>query len=172
MERSICRLVRIFEHLGEEFSVETFGNRLTLQKIVYFLQLASVKFGYRFSWYHYGPYSADLTKAAFKYAGNKEYFDHKATAFIVTESGIKKLAKVREIIEPPQEVKKPDWLELLASIHYIKHFAFPYKKVTRDSIAERLAAAGKPDLDSEFIISAWDALARNGLIDSKTLQMS
>ena len=60
-----------FRLIGREFRLEEFDDRLLLQKIVYMLQKAGINFGYYFSWYLRGPYSAGLAKDAYEFYGKE-----------------------------------------------------------------------------------------------------
>lgn len=51
------------------FSMETFDDRLRLQKFIYLLQAHDVYLGYDFSWYIRGPYCTSLTTAGFMLDG-------------------------------------------------------------------------------------------------------
>lgn len=51
------------------FSMETFNDRLRLQKFIYLLQAHDIYLGYDFSWYVRGPYCTALTAAGFMLDG-------------------------------------------------------------------------------------------------------
>ena len=50
-------------------SVDTFENRLRLQKLGFLAQEIGEEVGFSFSWYHHGPYSSSLAKML--YMGNE-----------------------------------------------------------------------------------------------------
>lgn len=51
-----------------EFSMDTFNDRLRLQKFIYLLQMHGVYLGYDFSWYLRGPYCSSLATDGFMLA--------------------------------------------------------------------------------------------------------
>src|SRR5438105_1432600 len=65
MDRQQILLAKSLEAAEMPLSVESFDDRLILQKAVYLLQAAGVHLGYRFRWYLRGPYSPEMTAAAF-----------------------------------------------------------------------------------------------------------
>jgi len=57
----------LIKRIYEDFDMNTFSNRLRLQKMVYLLQEeGGINLGYKFSWYVHGPYSTELTRDAFQ----------------------------------------------------------------------------------------------------------
>ena len=48
-----------------KFSMDTFDDRLRLQKFIYLLQAHDIYLGYDFSWYLRGPYCSSLTTDGF-----------------------------------------------------------------------------------------------------------
>ncbi len=171
MEKRISKLMRITEHLMNGIRIDSFDERLTLQKYVYLALQAGFDLGFRYSWYHYGPYSPSLTEAAYYYKENKKYYDELPQMFRLSEAGKQSLNKVRALVCQGSElgVEEPQWLELLASIHYLKWIAYGNEGVTRNSIAKRLKTHGKEQFQVETVKSAWDALDKAGLIDNKVL---
>ena len=169
VEHNICRLKVIFNYLGRPLTVDTFDDRLTLQKTIYFTQLADIDLGYRFSWYIHGPYSPYLTEAAFTYAANTNIYDRESEKYVLTDAGREKLNRVQQILQPLPGMQLADSLEILASIHYLKHIAYwsPQNKPTKDTMPELLRIHGKPHFSSEQIDTAWDKLTKLGLIDNR-----
>ena len=57
----LARLIRTLENAGiYEFRIDTFGDRLKLQKIVYIAKYFGIDIGYSFNEYLRGPYSPEL----------------------------------------------------------------------------------------------------------------
>ena len=48
------------------YSLETIDDRILLQKKIYLAQDIGLPLGYGYSWYIHGPYSPDLTAAAYQ----------------------------------------------------------------------------------------------------------
>ncbi|MCK4631935.1 MAG: hypothetical protein KAT79_01625 [candidate division Zixibacteria bacterium] len=166
MDKNVCRIKVIFEHLDKEFSVKEFSDRLLLQKLIYFSQFAGIDLGYRYSWYRFGPYSTDLTEAGYRYSDSKSSYDRESSKFKLSAVGRDNLKKVRSLIEDnPTDLETADWLELAASIHYLKHIAHLPGGVSQDNIVEQLLSRGKEYFTKEDIDSSWGILERKGLIE-------
>lgn len=163
------------EHLypGKGLDVSTFDNRLILQKSIYLTQLMRFDLGYRFSWYVHGPYSPDLTETAYTYNNNRSFYDGEAR-FGLTDKGKRKADFVKQLIDKKGELflslPIPAWLELLASIHYLKKIAYlPSVSITMDNIEQMLIDYGKSNFSTQDIGHAWNSLDAIGLIDNKLL---
>jgi hypothetical protein len=120
MEPRLAVLELFLKDLGVSRSISTMSSRKALQKAVYLGQLAGVDLGYRFGWYIRGPYSPALAKAYYQLdeaaaSGEKAGGDLK-------QSLREKLVALRPLMKPPANVDlvQADWLELLASWHYLR----------------------------------------------------
>jgi len=104
--------------LGEDSSIDGIDNRLRLQKAVYLGQLFGVDLGYRYSWYVKGPYSPPLTQDYYKLA---ESIADTRSGKVLRPDLSEKLRSARELLRVPTGVTldKPQWYELLASLHYL-----------------------------------------------------
>lgn len=177
MEKQIFRLKSIMAHLfGEDgIDVSTFQKRLILQKAIYLTQITPLDLGYRFSWYVHGPYSPDLTETAYRYNNNREYYNNAKGSFRLSDAGKAKVNHVSNLINWRTEneliIDDDKWLELLASIHYLKHIAYFSNEVeiTKQSIPALLAKHGKGNFEESEIDQAWDALNSKDLINNKTI---
>ncbi len=58
--------LRALKKLGISVSLDTFDQRLIVQKVVYLLQYFGLPVDWNYSWYLRGPYSTELTKALFE----------------------------------------------------------------------------------------------------------
>ena len=109
----------VFKELGLPESIASLDDRKALQKAIYLAQAAGVPLGYGFSWYLRGPYSSTLAKDYY----NMPVVDLSSTnAPKLKSEFVDRLQKVRAIIgdeRRPQGVKVPEWLELIASVHYL-----------------------------------------------------
>jgi len=112
--------LRLFlKALDQPEVIETVENRKQLQKAVYLGQAAGADLGYRFSWYVMGPYSSQLTE---------DYYAFEQTATALPEgvelipTYAERLAKVRAALRKPPTFTRidADWLELLASYHFLR----------------------------------------------------
>ncbi|MCB1125124.1 MAG: hypothetical protein KDM81_01410 [Verrucomicrobiae bacterium] len=65
MNRRQIALKLVLAELGIRATMESFDDRLILQKAVYLAQQAGIPLGYHYYWYLRGPYSRELTADAF-----------------------------------------------------------------------------------------------------------
>jgi len=166
VDSTILKLKAIFEHLGSSLDIGRFTNRLLIQKTVYFVQEVGIDLGFRYSWYRYGPYCRHLSEAAYKHHDNQDFFNKRAQHFTVTETGSTMLGKVQQLTDnTPDDMDKPAWLELLASIHFLTHHAFiPGDRVTEENISDWLLKYDKDYFDNEQIQQGWECLEKAGLM--------
>ena len=68
MDRQQIGVKLTADGLGLSFQVETFEDRLIMQKAIYLAQAAGVNLGYFYHWYLHGPYSPSLTRDEFAIA--------------------------------------------------------------------------------------------------------
>ncbi len=102
-------------------NMDNFDERLRLQKIVYLLWGYGISLGYGFNWYVRGPYSPQL--ASDGYALNDELFEEGSKIKFNDEDKIvESMNKFEEILG--EKIDDPLYLEILASMHYIKKVAF------------------------------------------------
>jgi len=146
-------LAAILKRIGN-LSIRTFNDRLKLQKSIYFLQEFGIYLGYNFGWYLYGPYSPQLTKDAFDSVENTI---HKEVKFVELEDE----EKFRTFLSFLGERKDDaDWLELLASIHFLHKI---YNKSKNETF--QLVKKKQPSLDNEKDFEeAWNYLKKFGLL--------
>ena len=124
----------------EKFTVSTFSNRLKMQKGIYMLQELGVSVGnYGFSWYKHGPYSQSLQDEML-HAGNNDI--ERINLSDYSEKCIKKLHK---LIHTETEYEEKDWIECVASMHYIKNYLLS-KNATDEQIINALTKK-KPHLN-------------------------
>ncbi len=117
---SVKILGGILKRIGH-VSMTSFEDRLEVQKHIYFLQEFGLYLGYRFSWYLHGPYCSILARDGFELTEkNIELPDVK---FVETKDE-ERFAKFIDFLG----TKRDDaiWLEVLASIHFLKKI-YPQK---------------------------------------------
>lgn len=174
MNQSRIDLALVLQHLGLPFTLDTFSQRLTLQKEVYLAQLTGADLGYRFNWYLRGPYSPGLTVDAFTLVDEVQGGDREFDEYTLQKSVEQQLDKAGELWALPERFdgSRDEWLELLASLHYLRHIAYRPKGTARnfDDCFHELAQA-KPRFShmKKQARSAWRRLKEFGLIDHKTL---
>lgn len=118
MNRRQISALLVLKELGIKYEMESFEERLSVQKSMYLAQAAGVNIGHYFNWYLRGPYSPGLSKDVFGAIQN--YNADTATDGWELDQGTRtKLGKLKKAFEPPTPLKKPTWLELLASVHFL-----------------------------------------------------
>ncbi len=168
MDQRLAGIYLVMKELGG-FSLESFDDRLFLQKAIYLLQILGVDLRFRFSWYLRGPYSNALTQCAFEIDGSdklKTDFDN----LKLRPEVLQKVGTLRNWIEQkPNDLREPHWFELLSSIHYLKHISRPDTSLKPENASSHLESAGKHGFEQRHILAAWGTLDRTGLIDHKKL---
>lgn len=171
-QRVLLRLV--LEEIGlGDLPLQTFPERLNLQKKVYLLQLTGIDLGYRYNWYLRGPYCPSLTQDAFALKDELAWGADEYGEYGLRRDAVQRLKKAERIWELPRDlaVVPEIWVELLASLHYLKHIAYwPGNNVTREMIFAKLSQA-KPQFSnqSQLMEKAWERLAEVGLLDNAVL---
>ena len=143
MEMVLIFLKLFLDELGIPSKIDTFDRRKTIQKAVYLGQLTGVDLSYRFGWYLKGPYSPSLAEDYYHLADELEIGDEDYKEYQLKKSLSTKLKEVRPLLKKPKEfkLKKVDWLELVASYHYLRRV----RKLS-DEAADEVLQRGKPHL--------------------------
>lgn len=137
------------------FTMDSFEDRLVLQKRIYLLQVFGIYLGYKFAWYIHGPYSPNLTRDGFK--------------LVAISNLIPKVKFAKKNIEKKfnnylsflgNRHNDGDWLEQLSCTHFLKAL---YPEAQRDEIIQMV-------LDHEYHFTrkqceeAYDYLVEHDLI--------
>lgn len=109
----------------EQFDVgeiATIDNRIEIQKLICLAQNAGLQLGYGFNWYVRGPYSPSLTSDYYQVASSRDHIQKQAKNFVLTPAALAAVEKVKKLMVVPAGVglTRVQWLELLASIVYLK----------------------------------------------------
>jgi uncharacterized protein YwgA len=157
-----------------DIDLGTFSQRFNIQKRVYLVQIMGYDLGYRYGWYIKGPYSRNLTADAFTLreeliAGQKDHEGYK-----LSPEAIDQVSKAQKLWELPKGLGlgSDQWLELLASIHYLKHIVYWPKGANKDFDAVfKMLIEAKPHFANakSAATQAWARLDSIGLIANKTL---
>ncbi len=170
--RILLKLVLDQIELGG-LELEYFAGRLTLQKKVYLLQLTGLDLRYRYNWYLRGPYCPSLTENAFLLKDEIESGENDYDEYVLSKPAKDNIEKASTIwgLEGEGNRESGLWLELLASLHYLRHIAYwPQKNVTKDTIFEKLVVAKPLFKDkAQLMEKAWERLDKCGLLANKTL---
>lgn len=176
MNASQIVLKLVLDAIEQPLNLSTFDDRFMIQKKTYLAQLTGADLAYRFGWYLRGPYSRELTRDAFRLKeqlddGEEDYKQEQLSPRIA------KLVKKAPSIwgHRPSGVTESDWLELLASLHYLKHIAY-WPRGTPDGFvgvfkglidSKPRFKERKPDAKE-----AWGQLEQVGLISNKVMPMA
>ena len=116
-------LSKCFHILGlERPNMKKFDDRLRLQKIVYLLRGYGIHLGYGFNWYVHGPYSPKLADDG--YAIDDDIFENGRDITLNDERRVTDSLNSFKDFIGEDNFKDPLYLEILASLHYIKKVAF------------------------------------------------
>lgn len=157
-----------------DINLETFSQRFNIQKRIYLIQLMGFDLGYRFGWYIRGPYSRPLTAEAFTLRDELVAEEKDHADFKLAPQSVEWIERAKRLWDVPSglSVSNDQWLELLASIHYLKHIAYWPKGEIKD-FKEVFASLidTKPQFKSreDDAQRSWKRLQEFGLIDAKTL---
>jgi len=148
------------EELGLQGEIDSFQNRKNLQKAVYLGQLSGIDLGYRYSWYLRGPYSTGLARDYYQLAEAIRLGDRGFESRSLNDPVKQKLCFIKKLLTVPRDcfLSTGDWMELLASWHYLR-------SVSRsdESEARNLMEKQKPTL-APHIPHAQRALLESRLL--------
>ena len=122
MERRLHNLQLVLEQLGLGTGIDSIDQRVTLQKAVYLAQEAGIPLLYRYNWYVMGPYSPNLTRDYYALQEQPEEAMASIKNMTLKEPFALAVTQLKGVIDPPENVdlNRRDWLELLASAHYLR----------------------------------------------------
>lgn len=120
MDRQQILLAKSLEAADLPLALTSFDDRLILQKAVYLLQSAGIQIGFRFHWYLRGPYSPDLTSAAFGILQEGHVGKTELQRWNLDEASADKARKISELFQPKDtKAAIARRLELLASLLFL-----------------------------------------------------
>ena len=114
LNRQTIDLGFIMRHFNVDFSMDTFNERLRLQKFIYLLQMFGIYLGYDFSWYIRGPYCSTLSAHGFALRGIYNKIPQDKVRF---ENPVvqKKFKRFQDFIK--DRIDDVEFLEIAASLH-------------------------------------------------------
>jgi len=121
MERRQIGLKLVMDCLGLPVKIDTFDDRLVLQKAIYLAQAAGLSLGYHYRWYLRGPYCPAVAEDGFAIAAALSQGLDEAKRWTLDSSSLAKLAKVRRLLRHQALPSHVTRLELLASSHFLVH---------------------------------------------------
>jgi uncharacterized protein YwgA len=161
MDRQQIGLKLTLDALGLPLCLDTFDDRMAIQKAIYLCQAAGVHLGYYYRWYLRGPYSPDLTRDAFALRGSQNSRCDEAVGWNLDEESIGKLERIKPLWRDKKETERPRWLELLASVLFLKQ-SYDGRGKNAAGLREILARNDKHFSESE-VCQALEELAQHGL---------
>lgn len=161
MEPKLIALQLFLNELGVPSEINSLKDRVRVQKAVYLGQLSGIDLGYRFSWYLRGPYCPKLTKDYFELEGAISSGEDEFEKMRLKTSIKEKLGKISPLLKKPEtsSLEEEEWLELVASCHYLIKIRGCNKEETLETLREE-----KPRLNDSFEL-AETRLAEIGLLN-------
>lgn len=151
----ISVLTGLLKRIGNYDGMNEFNKRLVLQKTIYLLQAFDLYMGYKFSWYIHGPYCTELTRDGYSIPIIDE--DTSITVFSSQEDE-NRFSRFLGFLG--ERKNNSDWLEIIASIHFLKQVNPELKK---EEILD-IVVNKQEYFEMKDCIDAWDYLKKWGLI--------
>jgi hypothetical protein len=121
MEAKLLVLKLFLDTLGIDDRIETVDDRKRVQKAVYLGQLSGIDLGYRYGWYRMGPYCPALTRDYYALESDLAAGALAPEECALNAEAVEKLKAIIPLLKSPVEgVGQEDWLELLASVHFLR----------------------------------------------------
>jgi hypothetical protein len=117
MDRQQIGVKLAVDGLGLQFKIDTFEDRLILQKAIYLAQAGGVHLGYYYHWYLYGPYSPSLTRDEYAIADELTQDMDDSKSWKLDAESLSRLKRLQGLI--PERQNRRRKLELLASVHFL-----------------------------------------------------
>jgi hypothetical protein len=169
-------LLKLFlDELDVPLDLSTLEKRLLIQRKTYLAQRTGFDLGYRFAWNQHGPYCRQLTYDLF---GLKEQLDDGFRDYegqTLNPLAKRLLVTARTFwADRPEDISEDDWLELLASLHFVRFVVYSPRHTPRDfAEAFPVLVECKPQYAGreQDAQRAWEQLERVGLIDHEALPL-
>ncbi|MHA1713615.1 MAG: hypothetical protein ACTSW4_06230 [Candidatus Ranarchaeia archaeon] len=147
-------------------------GRIAFQKTIYLLQALGMDFGIKYRWYYFGPFAIELAQILDQL--HYEGLIHDEISHIAVEEGFLDAAYIKQYKLSPKELAIIDkikpffrkmhasrWLELLASIHFIRSNSVDL--VSRQDIFKALNEEKPNKFTEDEFNEAWFILNKLGL---------
>ena len=130
---------------SSDFNYSVFNDRMKMQKCVYLAEQFGLNIGdYCFSWYKHGPYSQQLQDDMYEENKKPEqtiYYSEYATSIVNRLSNI-----VQKSHKDSFGYSEEQWVECLASIHYLNRLFYGDKQKVLSELKMR-----KPHLNKDSL---------------------
>jgi uncharacterized protein YwgA len=165
MDRQQIGVKLTIDGLGLPFKINSFKDRLIMQKSVYLAQNAGVNLGYYYHWYLYGPYSPSLTRDEYAIATDISVGLDESEGWNLDDKSSQRLERIRDIFAEPDRNKLAKKLELLASVHFLIDRR-QVSKVDTSRIIATLKQFNKDYFSEEDVQKALVELKTYGLLQA------
>ncbi len=153
-------ILKLIPH--SDFKMDTFEDRLRLQKLVYMIEAFDVYLGYGFSWYFRGPYCTNLARAGFELTEIHGEIPDGVKVRLVDPLKQKKLDRciqfIGSIMDGPTDLVR---LEVASSLHLLVITTKMSKQAIFDRVLKKMQGQ---DVNKDTCQSMWKALCKEGLI--------
>ena len=162
MDRQQIGVKLTIDGLKLPFRIDTFEDRLILQKAVYLAQAGGVNLGYYYHWYLHGPYSPSLTRDEYAIATDISVGLDESKGWKLDDSSSQRLEEIRSIFTEPERGRLAKRLELFASVHFL----IEQKQVSRVDTSRITATLKRfnKDFSEEDVKKALEELKSYGLL--------
>jgi len=112
----------VLRALGVKWALDTFPQRIVVQKAIFLAQERGAHLGYFYSWYLRGPYSSAVAHDLFSALAHPD-LDSSLRSWRLDPETESLLTGLRPLLTPPSELSFTDqakWLELLASMRFLQ----------------------------------------------------
>ena len=167
MKNHIAKILLTLQELGGKMP-----GRIAFQKTVYLLQAMGIDFNIKYRWYFYGPFAIELAQILDQL--HYEGVIHDEISHIAIEEGFLDTAYVNQVQLTPRDKAIIDkirpffrkmhasrWLELLASVHFIRTNIV--ESVSHQAVFEALNQEKPNKFTEDEFSEAWFVLNKLGL---------
>jgi uncharacterized protein YwgA len=167
MDRQQIGLKLTVDGLNLPFQINTFEDRLILQKAIYLAQAAGVNLGYYYHWYLHGPYSPSLTRDEYAIACEHGQGIDESEGWKLDDESTERLKKLQNLIPKGDRPEVRKKLELLASVHFLIN----RRQIRQNDAREITATLGRfnKDFSEEEVQKALRELKDYGLLTGRRL---
>ena len=153
----------IFDKAGREFKMDTFDDRLIVQKTIYLVQCLGINLGYHFSWYLKGPYSTSLASDGFSIQDEISRGLDESRKWKLDDSLAAKIESIRDWFSESDKKALAKQLEVFASVHFlVEKKGINYNNTSE--LVKTLSSLGK-DFSEEEVTRAVRELRGHGVLN-------
>ena len=162
MDRQQISVKLTTDGLELPFEINSFRDRLIMQKAIYLAQIAGVQLGYFYQWYLHGPYSPSLTRDEYAIKLDISADMDESKGWTLDDDSLKRLKRMKPLFQESDRDILAKKLELLASVHFLIDRK-QVSKVDPEKITETLKRYNKP-FNKRDVEKAIEELKEYGLL--------